>query len=82
MKKFVKEMRKKWADEEKKYSFENYKPTKNCKPCTVNGITYLSKKQACVLEGITRSELDAYLKREELKTPVEKTKEDVVKEEN
>lgn len=61
MKKLVKEMQKRWKAEEEKYSFKNYKPNKNCISCTVNGVTYLSKKQACVLEGITRKELDAYL---------------------
>lgn len=45
-----------------KYSFKNYKGNKNCKSCNVNGTTYISKKQACVLEGITRKQLDDYLK--------------------
>lgn len=62
MKKVIREMRKQWSSEEEKYSFENYKPTKNCKPCTVNGVEYLSKTQACVLLGIRSSELNEYLK--------------------
>lgn len=61
MKKSVREMQKRWKLEEEKYSFENYKPNKNCVPCTVNGVEYLSKKQACVLLGITRKELEEYL---------------------
>lgn len=61
MKKVIREMRNRWAAEEKKYSFDNYKPTKNCKPCVVNGIEYMSKKQACILEGITYKELEEYL---------------------
>ena len=44
-----------------KYSFKNYIPNKNCKPCVVNGIKYLSKTQACVLEGMTYKELTEYL---------------------
>lgn len=54
-------MQKRWKLEEEKYSFENYKPNKNCVPCTINGVEYLSKKQACVLLGITRKELEEYL---------------------
>lgn len=45
-----------------KYSFENYKPNKNCTPVEVNGTKYLSKAQAMALEGMTRKELDEYLK--------------------
>lgn len=62
MKKSVKEMQNRWKAEEEKYAFGVYKPNKNCKPCTVNGTTYLSKKQACVLLGITINELNEYLK--------------------
>lgn len=44
-----------------KYSFKNYKVNKNCKPVTYKGTEYLSKTQCCVLEGITRKELEEYL---------------------
>ena len=50
--------------ENKKYWFENYKPNKNAKPVTYKGTEYLSKAQCMALEGITRKELDAYLKGE------------------
>lgn len=40
----------------------NYKPNKNCKPVTYKGKKYLSKAQCIALEGITRKELEAYLK--------------------
>lgn len=46
------------------YSFENYKPNKNAVPVTYKGTEYLSKAQCMALEGITRKELDAYLKGE------------------
>ena len=62
MKKSVKEMQNRWKAEEYKYALGVYKPNKNCKPCVVNGTQYASKKQACVLEGITMSELNEYLK--------------------
>ncbi len=55
--------------ENKKYWFENYKPNKNAKPVTYKGTEYLSKAQCMALEGITRKELDAYLKGEEPETP-------------
>ncbi len=45
-----------------KYSFENYKPNKNCKPIEYKGTKYLSKAQCCALEGITIKELNEYLK--------------------
>lgn len=48
-----------------KYSLKNYKPNKNCVPVTYKGKKYASKIQACVLEGITRKELDEYLKQED-----------------
>lgn len=48
--------------ENKRYWFENYKPNKNSKPVTYNGVEYLSKAQCMALEGITRKELDVYLK--------------------
>lgn len=44
------------------YSFENYKPTKNAKPIVYKGTQYLSKAQCMALEGITRKELEQYLK--------------------
>lgn len=44
------------------YSFENYKPNKNAKPIVYKGTQYLSKAQCMALEGITRKELDEYLK--------------------
>jgi hypothetical protein len=46
----------------KKYWFENYKPNKNAKAVIYKGIEYLSKAQCMALEGITRKELDEYLK--------------------
>lgn len=48
--------------ENKFYWPENYKPNKNSKPITYNGVEYLSKAQCMALEGITRKELDVYLK--------------------
>lgn len=44
------------------YSFENYKPNKNAKSIVYKGTQYLSKAQCMALEGITRKELDEYLK--------------------
>lgn len=41
---------------------ENYKPNKNAKAINYNGVEYLSKAQCMALEGITRKELDTYLK--------------------
>lgn len=55
--------------ENKFYWPENYKPNKQAKPITYKGIEYLSKAQCMALEGITRKELDAYLKGEEPETP-------------
>lgn len=49
-------------DLKKFYSFENYKPNKMAKPVVYKGTKYLSKAQCMALEGITRKELDAYLK--------------------
>lgn len=46
------------------YSFANYVPNKNAVPVTYKGTKYLSKAQCMALEGITRKELDAYLKEE------------------
>lgn len=47
------------------YSFKNYRPTKNSVSVVYNGTTYLSKAQCMALEGITRKELDDYLKSED-----------------
>lgn len=46
------------------YSFKNYKPNKNAVPVIYKGTEYLSKAQCMALEGITRKELDTYLKSE------------------
>lgn len=46
------------------YSFKNYKPNKNAVSVTYKGTEYLSKAQCMALEGITRKELDEYLKNE------------------
>lgn len=44
------------------YSFNNYKPNKNAVPVEYKGTKYLSKAQCMALEGITRKELEEYLK--------------------
>ena len=44
------------------YSFKNYKPNSRAKKVTYKGKEYLSKAQCMALEGITRKELDEYLK--------------------
>lgn len=59
------------------YAFGKYKPNKRAVPITYKGTKYLSKAQCMALEGITRKELDAYLKEEEPETPVEEIKKDV-----
>ena len=46
----------------KEFYGKNYKPNKNAVPVTYKGTEYLSKAQCMALEGITRKELDAYLK--------------------
>lgn len=51
------------------YSFENYKPNKNAKPVVYKGTQYLSKAQCVALEGITRKELDEYLKNQDYDAP-------------
>ena len=48
----------------KEFYGKNYKPNKNAVPVTYKGTKYLSKAQCMALEGITRKELDAYLKGE------------------
>ena len=45
-----------------KYSFENYKPNHKAVAVDYKGTHYLSKAQCMALEGITRKELDEYLK--------------------
>ena len=45
-----------------KYAFDIYKPNANAVPVEYNGTQYLSKAQCMALEGITRKELDEYLK--------------------
>lgn len=45
-----------------KYAFGTYKPNVNAVPVEYNGTQYLSKAQCMALEGITRKELDEYLK--------------------
>ncbi len=47
------------------YSFKNYVPNKQSVPVTYKGTEYLSKAQCMALEGITRKELDEYLKNTE-----------------
>lgn len=75
---------KKTAKEIKKfYAFENYKPTKNAVPVTYKGKNYLSKAQCIALEGITRKELDEYLKGGEassvtVELPDEPTLDDII----
>lgn len=59
------------------YAFGKYKPNKRAVPVTYKGTEYLSKAQCMALEGITRKELDAYLKGEEPETPVEEVEEDI-----
>lgn len=70
------------------YAFGKYKPNKRAVPVTYNGKTYLSKAQCMALEGITRKELDAYLKGEsapevaqevEEETTVGATEEELIK---
>lgn len=48
--------------ENKRYWFENYVPNKNAKSVVYKGTEYLSKAQCMALEGITRKELEEYLK--------------------
>ena len=55
-------MKKKVIKNVKEFYGKNYKPNKNAVPVTYKGTEYLSKAQCMALEGITRKELDAYLK--------------------
>lgn len=53
-------------DPKKFYAFGNYYPTKSAISVTYKGTEYLSKAQCMALEGITRKELDTYLKEHKL----------------
>ena len=55
---------KKTAKNVKEFYGKNYKPNKNAVPVDYKGKHYLSKAQCMALEGITRKELDEYLKNE------------------
>lgn len=44
------------------YKFGNYVPNKRAVPVEYKGTKYLSKAQCMALEGITRKELEEYLK--------------------
>ncbi len=59
------------------YSFANYVPNQNAKPVVYNGTTYLSKAQCMALEGITRKELDEYLRSQSNTTTEEPVEEEV-----
>lgn len=53
---------KKYSKKEKKqYALGIYKATKNSVKVTYNGVEYLSKKQACVLNDLDIKELNKYL---------------------
>ncbi len=60
------------------YSFTSYVPNKNAKPVTYKGTEYLSKAQCMALEGITRKELDEYLRNQNNTITEESVKEKVV----
>lgn len=62
------------------YSFENYKPNKNAKPIVYKGTQYLSKAQCMALEGITRKELDEYLKGQDNDAGVRVPEQDIINE--
>lgn len=62
------------------YSFENYKPNKNAKPIVYKGTQYLSKAQCMALEGITRKELDEYLKNQDNDAGVKVQEQDIINE--
>lgn len=62
------------------YSFENYKPNKNAKPIVYKGTQYLSKAQCMALEGITRKELDEYLKGQDNDAGVRVPEQDIIDE--
>lgn len=57
------------------YAFGKYKPNKNAVSVVYKGTEYLSKAQCMALEGITRKELDAYLKGIEPQTSTSETQE-------
>ena len=54
-------MKKYSAADKKKYSFDNYKPNKNAKKVTYNGVEYLSKIQCMVLNNLDKRDLEEYL---------------------
>lgn len=60
------------------YAFGTYKPNKNAKPVTYKGTEYLSKAQCMALEGITRKELDEYLRNQNNTITEESVEEKVV----
>lgn len=55
-------MKTKLAKNVKEFYGKNYKPNKNAVPVTYKGTKYLSKAQCMALEGISRKDLDLYLK--------------------
>ena len=71
------QIKKTTKDAKEFYSFKNYSPNKNAKPIMYKGTKYLSKAQCMALEGITRKELDAYLKDEEPEITIEETEKDI-----
>lgn len=64
-------MKKYSAADKKKYSFGNYKPNKNAKKVTYNGVEYLSKIQCMVLNDLNKRDLEEYLNPTLKKDPVE-----------
>ena len=63
-------MKKYSAADKKKYSFGNYKPNKNAKKVTYNGVEYLSKIQCMVLNDLDKRDLEEYLNPTLKKDPV------------
>lgn len=66
-------MKKYSAADKKKYSFGNYKPNKNAKKVTYNGVEYLSKIQCMVLNDLDKRDLEEYLNPTLKKDPVKET---------
>lgn len=66
-------MKKYSAADKKKYSFDNYKPNKNAKKVTYNGVEYLSKIQCMVLNNLDKRDLEEYLNPTLKKNTEEKT---------
>ena len=73
-------MKKYSAADKKKYSFDNYKPNKNAKKVTYNGVEYLSKIQCMVLNNLDKRDLEEYLNPALKKDPVKETVSQKVKE--